>query len=103
MTPRVPLGTLFRSKRDPNSKYSQGNYKFVCILLQSIEVVCQHSRAFEGPADEDKFLQQALLFGEMIQADQVDAEGVDFSSYFSVQNISRPDSMLEEVWFITSK
>ena len=40
-----------------------------------------HCRAFQGPADETSFVQQARLFGEMIMSGG-DAEGVNFDYYF---------------------
>jgi len=47
------------------------------------------------------FLDQARMFGEMIQSNKVDAEGVNFVSYFSVQNsIGKDRQHTEEIWFL---
>jgi len=61
------------------------------------------ARAFHGPADETSFLEQARLFGEMIQSNKVDAERVNFVSYFSVQSSSaNNEEHIEEIWFLKS-
>lgn len=62
---------------------------------------CSH-RAFQGPSDETALVEQAVLFGEMIQSNK--ESGVDFDSYFSVQYFSGdPTSIeLQEIWFTKS-
>jgi hypothetical protein len=60
------------------------------------------ARAFQGPADETSFVQQARLFGEMIMSGG-DAEGVNFDYYFSVQSSSgNHTEHIEEIWFLKS-
>lgn len=56
-------------------------------------------RVFQGPADETAFVEQALLFGELIQSNK--ETGVDFDTYFSVQYYNGDPGSVEinEIWF----
>ena len=56
-------------------------------------------RTFQGPSDETAFVQQAVLFGELIQSNK--ETGVDFNTYFSVEYYNgNPGSVeIEEIWF----
>ena len=57
------------------------------------------SRTFQGSSDETAFVQQAVLFGELIQSNK--ETGVDFNTYFSVEYYNGdPGSVeIEEIWF----
>ena len=56
-------------------------------------------RAFQGPADELAFVEEARLFGELLQEKK--EIGAHFNAYFSAHfyNSNKP---IEEIWFINS-
>ena len=73
----------------------------LCLKKKQIIILFCSCRAFQGPADEVAFVEQARIFGELIQA-QKDSAGVDFDSYFSIQFFTGDfDTKLpyEEIWF----
>lgn len=58
-------------------------------------------RAFIGPSDETSLVEQAVLFGELIQSNK--ETGVDFDTYYSMEYYSGEEPVsktsIQEIWF----
>ena len=101
-TPQPTDPTVSIEER-PEFKVLARYYPFNTTYIINCLTCTYTCRAFHGPADEASFLEQARLFGEMIQSNKVDAERVNFVSYFSVQSSSaNNEEHIEEIWFLKS-